>query len=97
GAGILVRTLWSMQQVDRGFDPRGVAVMTVSLPPALYAEPSDVRTFYARLLEQVRMLPGVEHAATTTGILQPLVTSSGIYHIEGKPDPPRGQQIEYPI
>lgn len=97
GAGILVRTLWSMQQVDRGFDPRGVAVMTVSLPPALYAEPSDVRTFYARLLEQVRILPGVEHAATTTGILQPLVTSSGIYHIEGKPDPPRGQQIEYPI
>lgn len=97
GAGILVRTLWSMQQVDRGFDPRGVAVMTVSLPPALYAEPSDVRTFYARLLEQVRILPGVEHAATTTGILQPLVTSSGIYHVEGKPDPPRGQQIEYPI
>ncbi len=97
GAGILVRTLWSMQQVDRGFDPRGVAVMTVSLPPALYAEPSDVRTFYARLLDQVRVLPSVEHAATTTGILQPLVTSSGIYHIEGKPDPPRGQQIEYPI
>jgi putative ABC transport system permease protein len=97
GAGILVRTLWSMQQVDRGFDPRGVAVMTVSLPPALFATPPDVRTFYARLLEKVSVLPGVEHAATTTGVLQPLVTNSGIYHIEGKPDPPPGQQIEYPI
>jgi predicted permease len=97
GAGLLVRTLWSMQQVDRGFDPRGIAVMTLSLPQALYAEASDVRSFYARLLEKVRTLPGVESAATTTGILQPLVTTSGIYHIEGKPDPPPGQQIEYPI
>lgn len=97
GAGILVRTLWSMQQVDRGFDPRGVAVMTVSLPAALFAEAADVRTFYARLLEKVRALPGVEHAATATGVLQPLVTTSGIYHIEGKPDPPLGQQIEYPL
>jgi predicted permease len=97
GAGILVRTLWSMQQVDRGFDPRGVAVMTVSLPAALFASPADVRTFYARLLERVRALPGVEQAAATTGVLQPLVTNSGIYHVEGKPDPPPGQQIEYPI
>ena len=97
GAGILVRTLWSMQQVDRGFDPRRVAVMTLSLPPASFAGPNDVRGFYARLLERVRSMPGVEAAATTTGVLQPLVTNSGVYSIEGKPDPPPGQQIEYPV
>jgi predicted permease len=97
GAGILVRTLWSMQQVDRGFNPDRVAVMTLSLPAALFAGPNDVRGFYSRLLERVRALPGVESAATATGILQPLVTNSGVYSIEGKPDPPPGQQVEYPV
>lgn len=97
GAGILVRTLWSMQQVNRGFDAGNVAVMTVSLPPALFPDQPAVRSFYTRLLERVRALPGVEAAAVTTGVLQPLVTNSTVFSIEGKPDPPQGQQIEYPV
>lgn len=97
GAGLLVRTLWSMQQVDRGFSTERIAVMTVSLPPALFAGPQDVRGFYARLLERVRSLPGVESAATATGILQPVVTASGVFSIEGKPVPPPDQRVEYPV
>jgi predicted permease len=97
GAGVLGRTLWSMERVDRGFDTSNVAVMTLSLPPAQFEGAADVRGFYARLLERIRALPGVESAATTTGVLQPVVTSSSVFSMEGKPDPPRGQQIEYPI
>jgi putative ABC transport system permease protein len=97
GAGILIRTLWSMQDVSRGFDPERVAVATVSLPSALFAESDDVREFYARVLDRVRGLPGVESAATGTGILMPLLTNSGIYSIEGKPLPPPGERVEYPI
>jgi putative ABC transport system permease protein len=97
GAGILVRTLWSMQGVERGFDADRIAIATVSLPPALYAEPDDVRGFYARLLDRVRAIPGVEAAGTATGILMPLLANSGIYTIEGKPLPPPGQRIEYPV
>jgi putative ABC transport system permease protein len=97
GAGILVRTLWSMQEVSRGFSTERIAVATLSLPPALFAQPTDVRSFYTRLLERVRALPGVESAATATGILQPLVTTSGVYSIEGKPSPPPEQRVEYPI
>ena len=97
GAGILVRTLWSMQQVDRGFDASRVAVATVSLPQALYAGPPDVRAFYARLLERVRALPGVESAATGTGVLLPELANSGIFSFEGKPLPPEEQRIEFPV
>jgi putative ABC transport system permease protein len=97
GAGILVRTLWSMQQVERGFNPRNVAVATVSLPGALYAQPPDVRAFYARLLDRVRALPGVESAATATGVLMPLLANSGIYSIEGRPQLPPEERIEYPV
>lgn len=97
GAGLLIRTLWTMQGVERGFRPENVAMMTVSLPQSTYATPPDVRAFYARLLERVRALPGVQSAASGTGVLQPLVTNSGIYSIEGTPLPPPEERVEYPI
>ncbi|HXW08651.1 MAG TPA: ABC transporter permease [Vicinamibacterales bacterium] len=97
GAGLLTRTLWRMQALERGFDADRVAMATLSLPAASYATPVDVRGFYARLLDRVRQLPGVEAAATTTGVLQPLVTNSGVFSIEGQPGPPPEQRVEYPI
>ena len=95
GAGLLLRTLWSMQHVDRGFSSSRIATMRLSLPAAAYAGPPEVRTFYSRLLERVRSLPGVESAATGTGVLMPLLANSGIMTIENKPPTP-GPQIEYP-
>jgi putative ABC transport system permease protein len=97
GAGLLIRTFWRMQGVDRGFRPEHIAMMTVSLPGTAYAGPPEVRGFYARLLERVRALPGVERAAAGTAVLQPLVTNSGIFSIEGKPLPPPEQRVEYPV
>ena len=97
GAGLLIRTLWTMQRAERGFDANNVAMMTVSVPSASYATPADVRSFYVRLLERVRAVPGVTSAATGTGVLQPLVTNSGVYSIEGKPLPPPEERVEYPL
>ncbi len=97
GAGLLVRTLWTMQQAPRGFNPDRVAMMTVSPPVANYPKPPDVIGFYARLLDRVRNMPGVEAAASGTGVLQPLVANSTGFVIEGKPLPPREERIEYPV
>lgn len=97
GAGLLMRTLWTMQQAPRGFEPQGVAMMTVSPPVAAYPKPPDVVGFYARLLERVRALPGVQFAASGTGVLQPLVTNSGGFSFEGVPLPPEEERLEYPV
>ena len=96
GAGLLLRTLWGMQGVDRGFSPERVAMATVSLPGSTYRTPPDVRTFYARFIEKVRAVPGVESAALTTGVLLPLLANSGGAVFEGKPLPPPEQRAEYP-
>jgi predicted permease len=96
GAGILVRTLWNMQQVDRGFRTDHIASATVSLPAAQYRGPAEGQAFYARLLERVRALPGVESAATTTGVLLPEVANSTVFEAEGRPVPPPEQRVEYP-
>ena len=96
GAGLLVRTLWSMERVDRGFSTARIASMNISLPTALFTTGNDVRGFHARLLERVRALPGVEAAAFGTGVLQPLVTNSSVFSVEGKPFPPPEERVEYP-
>lgn len=97
GAGLLVRTLWSMQGLDRGFETDRVAVATVSPPAVSYPRAVEVRAFYERLLGGVRTLPGVEAAALTTGVLQPMLANSGIFSIEGRPLPPPEERVEYPI
>jgi predicted permease len=97
GAGLLIRTLWNMQRLDRGFDAAGITLATVSPPASSYPNPLEVRGFYGRLLERVRALPGVQSAALTTGILQPLLANSSIFSIEGRPLPPPEERVEYPF
>jgi predicted permease len=96
GAGLLIRTFWNMQHLDRGFDATGVATGTISLPPALYPDAQAVRAFHARFLDRVRVIPGIESAALTTGVLQPMLANSTVFEIEGRPLPPPEERVEYP-
>ena len=96
GAGLLIRTLWTMQQTERGFRAERVAMMTVSAGAA-YPGPPEVASFYNRFLEKIRALPGVESAASGTGVLMPMLATSGIFAIEGQPLPPPEERVEYPI
>ena len=61
----------------------------LSLPGALFAGPPEVRAFYARLLERVRALPGVESAATRHRRAPAAAGELGHLPIEGRPLPPR--------
>ncbi|HJQ32688.1 MAG TPA: ABC transporter permease [Pyrinomonadaceae bacterium] len=65
GAGLLIRSFMRVQQVEPGFDPRGVASVRLSVGGTPYqGEPSS--EFYRQLLERVRRLPGVESAGLST-------------------------------
>jgi putative ABC transport system permease protein len=74
GAGLMLRTLWSLQHIDLGFNPSGVLTMRISLPEAGYRQPEQVVDFYSRLLARVRELPGV----TTAGAARVLPLGSTI-------------------
>ena len=97
GAGLLLRTLWGMQHVERGFTADRIGLATVSLPGTTYANQEAVRAFYNRFIERVRAVPGVESAALTSGILIPLLANSSTFAFEGKPLPPADQRPEYPV
>jgi predicted permease len=70
GAGLLIKSLWQLQQVDPGFDPSGVLKAQYQLPGSRY--PIDferwpdfpsIHRFNAALLSRVAALPGVDSAA----------------------------------
>ncbi len=60
GAGLFIRSLWSVEKVDLGFRAERVLSVQLSLPApmAIGQRPN----FYNRVLEQLQSLPGVESA-----------------------------------
>jgi len=91
GAGLLVRSLWIVRQVDPGFDPHDVVKMTVILPKNKYPEPAQKAAFFKQLLEKLRALPGAESVGAASNL--PMTGSDNWpIAIEGRPIVPIGQQ-----
>jgi putative ABC transport system permease protein len=61
-AGLLVRALLTVQSIDPGFKPDGVLTMRTELPMPEYRQVVTREAFYARVLQEVRALPGVRSA-----------------------------------
>jgi predicted permease len=68
GAGLLIRSLSALQHVDPGFDARGLLTFQLYLPPARYPDATAASSFYTRLLDRLRALPGVQGAAAMSGL-----------------------------
>ena len=62
GASLCLRSLLNARSIDPGFETRNTVVAGLSIDAFGYDE-SRGRAFYARLLEQVRALPGVRAAS----------------------------------
>ena len=58
GAGLMIRSLWQLQNVDPGFNTDQVLTMEVSLPVARYEEGTQM-PFYQQLEERIRAIAGV--------------------------------------
>jgi putative ABC transport system permease protein len=67
-AGLLLRSAERLQHVPMGFDPRGVTMMRVALPPDRYSEPAVIEATFARIVDQVRAIPGVRSAGAGTRV-----------------------------
>ena len=66
GAGLLVRSLARIMDVDPGFSAGQVATAQVNPPRARYAEPDRVRDLVRQTVERLSAAPGVSAAAVTT-------------------------------
>jgi putative ABC transport system permease protein len=88
GAGLLVKSLWRLQQVDLGVNPERVLSAYFELPDHRYNRPQQFTDFYARLLERAQALPGVESAALSNSLPPDSTDFSDGFGIEGQPAVP---------
>ena len=68
GTGLTLRTLWSLQKINLGFEPMNVMTARIALPSRPYDTPQRVNEFFGTMLENVRAIPGVK----TAGIIRAL-------------------------
>jgi putative ABC transport system permease protein len=64
GAGLLVRSLRSLQQIDIGFDADRILTARLNLPPLNYQADAKAVSFVERLENRLRAMPGVVGAGT---------------------------------
>lgn len=84
GAGLLVRTLQNLRNVDPGFDTRNL--LTFSLNPTLigYKTP-QIDTFYRDLQQRLESIPGVESVSySNSTLLSGDLWTTG-FHLAGTP------------
>ncbi len=65
GAGLFIRTLRNLQNIDLGYQRQNVVIVELD-PTNLGYRGHRLRTFYDRLLERTRAIPGVRAAGLTS-------------------------------
>jgi predicted permease len=80
GAGLMIRTLAALDDIDLGFTPDRVLTMRVTIPGSRYNSQESVVNFFAELRDRVDALPGVEAAGVVRAL--PLATTVGDYAID---------------
>ncbi len=90
GAGLMVRSVYHLQQVNPGFNDDHLLTFNISLPPKKYSEDQQTLNFYERLAEKIRALPGVKTVGVSSGL--PLGNNGWqtSFRVEGQPEPEPG-------
>jgi putative ABC transport system permease protein len=92
GAGLLINSFLRLRNVDPGFRAENLLTMKIVLPEPKYEKKVQRSAFYTDVIQRVQSLPGVRSAAVTTNLPLYRQGNSISISIEGKPQPPPGQE-----
>ena len=96
GAGLLIRSLWALHSINPGFHADHVVTMDLSIAPTKFPQPAQQISFFNRVLDGVRSLPGIGSA----GFIDSLPLTGGSYQpvqVEGRPAAPMADQPEVDV
>jgi predicted permease len=68
GAGLLIRTVYNLANVDLGFNRSRLVTFSIALPESTYTTAGATVQAFQRLLDALRALPGVEAATAMAGL-----------------------------
>jgi predicted permease len=97
GAGLLVRTVYNLTQVDAGFDRSRLVTFSMTLPNVHYPQAASRGQLYQRLLGNLRSVPGVQAATAMSGLPPNRPVNANDTDIEGYTAPPDGpfENVDY--
>ena len=98
GAGLMVRSLMRLWDVDPGFNPQHVLTVGVSLSPLMMTAPPDaVRAAFREFDSKVSSIPGVEAVSQTWGALPMGGDDELTFWFEGQPKPSTQNEMNWAI
>jgi len=93
GAGLMLKSLSNLLQVNVGFKTENLLTMTVVAPAAKYTDTNKQVNFNDQFTERVRAIPGVVSAGTVD-ILPLNGGNTARFVVDGDPVPPPGLETE---
>jgi putative ABC transport system permease protein len=84
GAGLMIRSLIALQDVDPGVETDNVLTLRVALPGAKYGEDHQAIKFFEQAEQRIESLPGVVSAGATTTLPLKGYNWTGDMTIEGR-------------
>ena len=96
GAGLFVKSLANLHAVNLGFNQENVLLFYLDARQAGYKQ-AALAQFYAHLLDQFRLIPGVTSVGLSQNSLVSGYWSSNTITIPGVPPPKPGEELETAI
>jgi putative ABC transport system permease protein len=97
GSGLMIRSFVKLQQLNLGFQPKGVLSARVALWGQRYGQPAPVVDFYTQLMDRLNAAPNVQGAAAIGTVFLSATPNSTNFSIEGRPPFTAEESYEVPV
>ena len=98
GAGLLLRTVYNLTDVDAGFDRSRLVTFSMTLPPANYPQPrARAQMYQTAARAAARACPGVQAATAMSGLPPNRPLNANDTDIDNYTAPPEGpfENVDY--
>ncbi len=96
GSGLLLKSLWKLQQVEPGFRSENVLTLRTIPRTGDYAEHEEITFLYSDLIERLSSLPGVTATGATNGLPMTGAQNCEFVWPDGRPIPTSTEEVTGP-
>jgi len=97
GAGMLLRSFWNLRAIDPGFRADHVLIGRLAFSDLEAAQRDRVVSVYRDILQQVRLLPGVQSASMIQDLPLDPIQRDGHFSLQGEPNLPGNADAAYRV
>jgi predicted permease len=98
GAGLMVRSLVRLWNVDPGFNPQNVLSFGLNLPPSMMnASPDGIRAAFREIDDRLASAPGVKAASQTWGAIPMGSDDEQLFWLDGQAKPANENDMSWAV